>query len=209
MKRESTDPGMQRESTGPGMQRESTDLGLRAVRGFRRVQVLPGRTRGGGAAIAVTVSVGEHGTPAASRPACARFCGVWDGSCGEVAADTDEHFAVDAENCTDERWLACADVLHGSRPWAAGSAMGRVRDLLARYTGCRLAGLPLTGGGWAVAERLGTCRLIRSAFLRPVAPQPRERDAWEYSLMASCLHGLVATGHTLEELLPLTVLSLA
>lgn len=58
---------MKRESTDLGMQRESTDLGPRAVRGFRRVRVRPGRTRGGGATIAVTVSVGEHGTPAASR----------------------------------------------------------------------------------------------------------------------------------------------
>ncbi|MFI9076204.1 hypothetical protein ACIGW8_06830 [Streptomyces sioyaensis] len=179
------------------------------VRGRRRVRVLPGRAAGGGASIAVSVFAGEGRAPAASVPACALFCGARAVGCGALPADTDEHFALDAEACTDGRWLACADVLHGSRPWPAESAVGWVRDLLTRYTGCRLAGLPLIGGGWAVAERLDDCRLIRSAFIRSSPPRPeRTRAAWEYSLMASCLHGLVATGYSLEELLPLTVLSL-
>lgn len=190
-----------------------------AVRGQRRVWVLPGGAVGDGASIAVAVSVGAEPSGAfadgrsagcaAPVPACAWFSGTWADGYGEVPADTDEHFAVDAERCTEERWLACADVLHGSRPWPAESAVGWVRDVLARYTGCRLAGLPLIGGGWAVAERIGSCRLLRSAFLRPPLPRSeRARAAWEYSLMASCLHGLVVTGHSLEELLPLTVRSL-
>ncbi|MEU5210795.1 hypothetical protein [Streptomyces sp. NPDC020742] len=176
---------------------------------------MPGRAVGQPAALAVAVAVSgpgdgrpEGGWP--SAPACAWFTGTWSHADRTRAAETDEHVAVDAERCRDERWLACADVLHGARPWPPESAVGWLRDLLSRYTGCRLAGIPLIGGGWAVAERIGSCRLLRSAFIRSAPPPPgRTRAAWEYSLMASCLHGLVVTGHPLEELLPLTVLSLS
>ncbi|MGW7577704.1 hypothetical protein [Streptomyces sp. NPDC054765] len=186
----------------------TTAAALWAVRGRRSVRVLPRRAAGHGASLAVSVSVGVCGGLASSVPAAAWFSGACAGG-GALPADTDEHFAVDAESCTEERWLACADVLHGGRPWPAGSAVGWVRDTLTRYTGCRLAGLPLIGGGWAVAERIGSCRVLRSAFIRTSPPGPeRTRAAWEYSLMASCLYGLVVTGHRLEELLPLTVLSL-
>lgn len=172
--------------------------------------MLPLRAAATGPCVAVSVTVGVSADRAASVPECAWFSGARSSGRETVPAGTDEHFAVDAECCTDERWLACADVLHGSRPWPAESAVGWARDLLTRYTGCRLAGLPLIGGGWAVAERVGGCRLLRSAFIRPPRPRSeRARAAWEYSLMASCLHGLVATGHSLDELLPLTVLSLA
>ncbi|MEU9122523.1 hypothetical protein AB0C96_22120 [Streptomyces sp. NPDC048506] len=212
------------------MTRVPPTAALWGVRGLRRVRVLPGGAVGAGAPLAVAVSVAGSADAVGSVPgsadavgsvpgsadavgsvpACAWFGGNWTGGHGAVPAGADEHFAVDAERCTEERWLACADVLHGSRPWPAESAVGWVRDVLCRYTGCRLAGLPLIGGGWAVAERLGHCRMLRSAFLRPALPRPgRARAAWEYSLMASCLYGLVVTGHPPEELLPLTVLTLA
>ncbi|WP_310724100.1 hypothetical protein [Streptomyces sp. N2A] len=178
-----------------------------AVRGRRRVRVAPCRATGNGASIAVTVSVGE---PAGAAPADARFRSSGVGPTTGEAADIDEHFAVDAEGCTDERLLACADVLHGGRPWPAGSAVAWAREILLRYPGCRLAGVPLIGGGWVVAERFGSCRLLPTVFRRsPLTYPQRGRAAWEYSLMASCLHGLVLTGHALDELLPLTVLSLA
>ncbi|UZJ30543.1 hypothetical protein [Streptomyces endophytica] len=189
-----------------------------AVRGRRRVRVTPCRAAGSGTSIAVTVSVGESGESGGAAPAAdAHFSSRDTGATGEHAhaaigahAGVDDHFAVDADACTDERWLVCADVLHGGRPWPAGSAVAWARELLLRYPGCRLAGLPLIGGGWVVAERLGGCRLHPKVFRRSPRTHPeRARAAWEYSLMASCLHGLVVTGHSLDELLPLTVLAFA
>jgi hypothetical protein len=179
-----------------------------AARGRRQVRVLPNRAGGGRASITVSVLVTQCGELATGVPPGAVFSGVRAGDCDALPADTDEHFAVDAESCTDERWLSVADVLHGSRPWPPESAVGWVRDRLARYTGCRMAGLPLIGGGWIVAERVGDCRLLQSAFTRSTPQVGRARTTWEYSLMASCLHGLAATGHSMEELLPLMVRSL-
>ncbi|MYU50587.1 MULTISPECIES: hypothetical protein [Streptomyces] len=115
--------------------------------------------------------------------------------------DLDEHFAVDAESGAADRWLDCADVLHGHRPRPERAALRWVENVLTRRTGCRLAALPLPDGGWAVAERTGSRRLPPSASAsgRPLTPM-------ECSLVASCLHGLLVAGDAGEALLSLTVL---
>ncbi|MFF8960723.1 hypothetical protein [Streptomyces sp. NPDC014894] len=103
----------------------------------------------------------------------------------------DEHLAVDADRCRDRWTLECADVLHGSRPRPAHEALPLLARILAGHPGCRLAALPLTGGGWAAAGGA-----VPGAFLVPCAAAP------DRSLLPSCLHAWLAAGHGLGELVP-------
>ncbi|MFF3272160.1 hypothetical protein ACFYWU_14705 [Streptomyces chrestomyceticus] len=107
---------------------------------------------------------------------------------------TDDHFAVDADTCAEGPWLACADVLVHSRPQQRSGAWLRLNRVLARHAGCRLAALPLLDGSCAVADRDGTRCLLRLAEGTGTAGPER------WSQAASCLHGLLSTGHTLDGL---------
>ncbi|GCD36500.1 hypothetical protein OEIGOIKO_04263 [Streptomyces chrestomyceticus JCM 4735] len=107
---------------------------------------------------------------------------------------TDDHFAVDADTCAEGPWLACADVLVHSRPRQRSGAWLRLNRVLARHAGCRLVALPLLDGSCAVADRDGTRCLLRLAEGTGTAGPER------WSQAASCLHGLLSTGHTLDGL---------
>ncbi|MFK8847711.1 hypothetical protein [Streptomyces sp. Ac-502] len=108
---------------------------------------------------------------------------------------TDDHFAVDADTCAEESWLGCADVLVHSRPRQRRGAWRRLDRVLGHHVGCRLAAVPLLDGTCAVAYRDGAGGLRRLAV---------EGTGWagpeRWSQAASCLHGLLATGHTLDGL---------
>ncbi|MEU7160827.1 hypothetical protein [Streptomyces chrestomyceticus] len=107
---------------------------------------------------------------------------------------TDDHFAVDADTCTEGPWLDCADVLVHSRPRQRSGAWLRLNRVLVRHVGCRLVALPLLDGSCAVADRDGTRCLLRLAEGTGTAGPER------WSQAASCLHGLLSTGHTLDGL---------
>lgn len=118
-----------------------------------------------------------------------------------------DHFAVDVDLCAEERWLCCADLLHGSVPRPREHAMRWVADVLAARIGCRLAALPLDDGGWAVAERRGSREPVR----RCLAPAPSwcggPPTAAEHALLPSCLYGWAAAGRPLRRLASMVVLT--
>ncbi len=113
----------------------------------------------------------------------------------------DVHVAVDADRCREERWLACADVLHGERLRSWPQAVAWLTEQLARYPGCRLAATPVASGGWLLAENGDVPREL------PRAPAGRRWPAWYGGLVVSCLHGWLADGHHLAELTAVTPLT--
>lgn len=134
---------------------------------------------------------GDYNVLARGGPAVS---GVPPGTDGPVTG-TDEHFAVDADMCTEVRWPACADVLHSRHPRPFADATLLLGDITATHPGCRLAAVPLTRGGWAVTE--GTSRTVV-----PLA----HRVPPEQSLLASCLHAWLVAGHTLRDIEDIHVL---
>ncbi|MYU03606.1 hypothetical protein GTY81_06780 [Streptomyces sp. SID8366] len=119
---------------------------------------------------------------------------------GHVRAGTgalpegDEHCAVNAEAAPENRRLACADVLYGTRPRPSASAARWLTRLAARHPSCALAAVPLAQGGWlALAGPAGRGRgggpLVVAAAIGPDQP-----------LLASCLHAWLVEGRPLAEL---------
>lgn len=107
----------------------------------------------------------------------------------------DEHFAVDIDSGEKLIWRDCADVLYGIRPLTLDAAVENLRSLTADHPGCRLAAVPVDSGGWVVA--CGPDR-FRVMVKRPAGRPEPDRTNW--SLLPSCLHGWLATGHSLREL---------
>ncbi|WP_411143339.1 hypothetical protein [Streptomyces sp. x-80] len=188
-----------------------------AYRGRRTVRIqagLPGVRSAAGLPRSVPALALFAATHTGGYLAVARIAGVTGATGGNGAPpdvteppglapppdDIDEHFAVDAESGAADRWLDCADVLHGHRPRPERAALRWAENVLTRRTGCRLAALPLPDGGWAVAERTG------SRLLLPTTAPGRPLTPMECSLVASCLHGLLVAGDVEEALLSLTVL---
>ncbi len=146
------------------------------------------RAAGGGAVFGVLLET-SHGRYRA-----------WAGQAGRSApvpaTVLDEHLAVDADRCACDRWLACADVLYGSRPRSPAEAVRDLATVLARHRGCRVMAVPLAAdgghgcpGGWMAAVPGGAPLLLRCA--PDVPPDP---------LVVSCLHGWLTTGRELSEL---------
>ncbi|MGK5532560.1 hypothetical protein [Streptomyces sp. URMC 129] len=119
--------------------------------------------------------------------------------CAPLPRPVDEHLAVDADTCGDERRLACADVLHSSSPRSLPRATRWLETVLECRPGCRLAVLPLIGGGWAAAEHGGMTHVL------PAGPGGAPRLPGS-ALVASCLHGWLAAGQVLSELKSLSPL---
>ncbi|MEO3974736.1 hypothetical protein [Streptomyces sp. CAU 1734] len=106
-----------------------------------------------------------------------------------LPALVDEHLAVDADLCRDERVLGCADVLLCGGRLPLGEAWHRLTGLTAARPGCRLAAVPLIGGGLLAAE---------GAERRPVVVPCAPVSGW--SLLPSCLHTWLTAGRELAEL---------
>ncbi|MEU6573569.1 hypothetical protein [Streptomyces sp. NPDC046805] len=110
------------------------------------------------------------------------------GTDGTTAA-VDEHFAAEAGLCLQDRWSACADVLHERHPRPFADTVRRLNDITAAHPGCRLAAAPLAEGGWAVTEGRN----------RTVVPLARRVPPGE-PLLASCLHAWLVAGHALLDI---------
>ncbi|MFE5121489.1 hypothetical protein [Streptomyces sp. NPDC056669] len=95
----------------------------------------------------------------------------------------DEHLTVDTDACADARGLDCADVLRGSRPRSVAEAVRWLAEVGPAGSGCRLAAVPLTGGGWVA--RGGTDPDVVALPCR-VPP--------EHWLFVSCLHAWLVAG---------------
>ncbi|MBA6439130.1 hypothetical protein [Streptomyces sp. GMR22] len=106
------------------------------------------------------------------------------------AAVLDEHLTVDADVCSDAQGLDCADVLRGSRPRPRAEAVRWLAEIGPAGSGCRLAAVPLTGGGWAA--RGGTDPGVVALPCR-VPP-----EQW---LFVSCLHAWLVAGLPLSGML--------
>ncbi|MGV9847314.1 hypothetical protein ACWDWU_00705 [Streptomyces sp. NPDC003442] len=106
------------------------------------------------------------------------------------AAVLDEHLTVDADVCADARGLDCADVLRGSRPRPPAEAVRWLAEIGPAGPGCRLAAVPLTGGGWVA--RGGTDPGVVTLPCR-VPP-----EQW---LFVSCLHAWLVAGLPLSGML--------
>ncbi|WP_369227151.1 hypothetical protein AB5J52_42235 [Streptomyces sp. R39] len=106
-----------------------------------------------------------------------------------TAVAADEHFAADAGPRLQDRWWACADVLHDRHPRPFADTVRRLNDITAAHPGCRLAAAPLAEGGWAVAD--GTSRTVVPLAHRVPAGEP---------LLASCLHAWLVAGHALRDI---------
>ncbi|WP_167502478.1 hypothetical protein [Streptomyces malaysiensis] len=102
----------------------------------------------------------------------------------------DEHLTVDADACADARGLDCADVLRGSRPRPAAEAVRWLAEIGPAGPGCRLAAVPLIGGGWVA--RGGTDPGVVALPCR-VPP-----EQW---LFVSCLHAWLVAGLPLSGML--------
>lgn len=99
----------------------------------------------------------------------------------------DEHFAVDAGQCSRARWLQCADVLYTCRRRSWAAAVGWLSLVTEQFPGCRLAAAALEGGGWAVQSGAdGVPARVASACRR--------------AAVASCVHGWIVAGGSLEDL---------
>ncbi|KUL55513.1 hypothetical protein ADL22_01110 [Streptomyces sp. NRRL F-4489] len=120
-----------------------------------------------------------------------------------------DHFAVDIDLCAEERWLACADLLHGSVPRPRDHALRWVADVLAERVGCRLATLPLDDGRWAVAERPGGREQVRPCLVPAPSWCGGSPTAADRALLPSCLYGWAAAGHSWGKLASLAVLTRA
>ncbi|MGW0332872.1 hypothetical protein ACWD0J_13565 [Streptomyces sp. NPDC003011] len=116
------------------------------------------------------------------------------GTDGRVSG-ADVHFAVDAGLYPGTRWPACADVLHDRHPRPFVDTARLLSRLMAAHPGCRLAAAPLTGGGWAVAERTSRTVVPVAAHVPPDRP-----------LLASCLHAWLVAGHALRDIEDVRVL---
>ncbi|MCE4944299.1 hypothetical protein LVX13_14400 [Streptomyces albulus] len=120
-----------------------------------------------------------------------------------------DHFAVDIDLCAEERWLGCADLLHGSVPRPRDHALRWVADVLADRVGCRLATLPLDDGGWAVAERRGSRGQVRPSLVSAPSWCGSPPTAADRALLASCLYGWAAAGQPWGKLASMVVLTRA
>ncbi|QRX91344.1 MULTISPECIES: hypothetical protein [Streptomyces] len=120
-----------------------------------------------------------------------------------------DHFAVDIDLCAEERWLGCADLLHGSVPRPRDHALRWVTDVLADRVGCRLATLPLDDGGWAVAERRGGRGQVRPCLVPAPSWCGSPPTAADRALLPSCLYGWAAAGQPWGKLASMVVLTRA
>ncbi|MCD7442612.1 hypothetical protein K4B79_30885 [Streptomyces lincolnensis] len=109
---------------------------------------------------------------------------------------TDEHVVADADACRERPWLTCSDVLYAGCARSPAAAVSWLEGVTAAHPGCRLAAVPLVGGGWAVLDGPGR----RALFLGRRVPADRP-------LLASCLHAWLVAGREVRDLDDIRVLS--
>lgn len=101
----------------------------------------------------------------------------------------DEHFAVDADRCRQDRWLGCADVLYSCRVRSPAEVGAWLAGITAAFGSCRLAATAMGSGRWAVQSGAGR---------PPMCIGAQSDDA----AVVSCLHGWMVAGGSLDQLGP-------